>query len=201
MAFAGAAAAQAPSPPSPAAPPVAVPTPGPPQAPPAPQVTPPSTREQLAAGNFTATQLSGDRYELKVTGRQLESRSDIEEYMVYRAAEFSLANKFPWFELIEQRTRTDTVPVLPRDPEGPRYSYRLENWRPQWRVKPAGAEQWQAWSPFSGSPFPVADGAAAEYEVTATVVLHKGINDGINPLAFDADAVSDFLVNQVAPPQ
>lgn len=190
------AAAQAAPPPG--SPPV---QPGPPQAAPAPPITPPSTPADLAAGNFGVKKLSGDRYELKVTGSDLKDRQKIEEYMIYRAAEFSLTNQFPWFELIEQRERGDKVEALPRDPEGPRFSFRLENWRPKWRVKSAGTDKWQAWSPFSGAQFPVADGAAAEYEVTAIIVPRKGPNDGVNPLAFEADAVSDFLINQVAPPK
>jgi hypothetical protein len=39
------------------------------------------------------------------------------------------------------------------------------------------------------------------YEVSADIVLHKGMVAATNPLAFDAGALSDFLVNQVAPPQ
>ena len=49
---------------------------------------------------------------------------------------------------------------------------------------------------FGGDPKTVTD-----FEVSADIVLHKGTMDDANPLAFDASAVSDLLVNQVSPPQ
>ena len=198
---AAAPAAPAAAPAAPAAAPAAPATPAPPPpAPPVPQVKPPATPADLAAGNFTATKASGDRYELKVTGSQLTSRTDVEHYMLYRAAQFAMENKAIWFELVEQRAKTDKVPLLARDPDGPRFSYRLDNWRPVWRLKAAGDTKWQAWSPFSGEPFPGGEEKSGhDFEVVATVILHKGQTDGVNPLAFEAGAVSDFLVNQVAP--
>jgi hypothetical protein len=37
--------------------------------------------------------------------------------------------------------------------------------------------------------------------VSADIVVHKGPMDDADPLAFEAGAVNDFLVNQVSPPQ
>ena len=197
--LAGAQAAAPPQAPAPAAP-AAPPQGGPPQEPAAPPVTPAATAEALAAGAFNAESRGGDRYRLTVAGAQFTSKDAIERYMIWRASKFALDNRSPWFELIEQRARGDTVPELKPDPEGPRYSFRLAHWRPIWRVKLEGSNDWTSWSPFSGAPFPVKEGdKVAAYEVTADVVLHKGVMDGINPLSFAADAVSDFLLYQVTP--
>jgi hypothetical protein len=37
--------------------------------------------------------------------------------------------------------------------------------------------------------------------VSADIVLHKGQMDDANPLAFEAGAVSDLLINPVSPPE
>jgi hypothetical protein len=132
----------------------------------------------------------------------LSTRAEIENYMLYRTAQFALQNGYSWFELVESRSRNDKVPVLVPDPEGPRFSFRIAHWRPVWRLKADGSNEWRTWSPFSGDPFPVsADGKVAAYEVSADVVLRKGMMDGVNPLAFDADALTDFLLYQVKPPK
>jgi hypothetical protein len=91
------------------------------------------------------------------------------------------------------------VPV--RDPEGARYSFRMKYFRPVWRYKAGGAE-WTRWSPFSGSPFPTADPKTiSDFEVSAEIVVKKGPMDDADPLAFEAWALSDLLVNQVSPPK
>jgi hypothetical protein len=78
----------------------------------------------------------------------------------------------------------------------------MDYWRPMWRYKIAGAPAWKSWSPFSGVAFFGGDPkTVTDFEVSADIVLHKGMMDDANPLAFDASAVSDLLVNQVSPPQ
>ena len=185
--------------PSPSAPPaVAQPPRGRPE--PVVPVTPAATAEELAAGNFTATRKAERRYTVVVAGTMLSTRAEVETYMLFRAAQFALQNGYSWFELVEARSRGDKVPALVRDPEGPRFSFRIPHWRPVWRLKAEGSNDWRTWSPFSGDPFPVeAGGKVAAYEVTADIVLHKGMTDGVNPLAFEADALVDFLLYQVKP--
>jgi hypothetical protein len=75
-------------------------------------------------------------------------------------------------------------------------------WRPVWHYKVAGTSALQNWSPFSGVAFPVTDPkTVTDFEVDADIVLHKGIMNDADPLAFEAGAVSDLLVNQVSPPE
>jgi hypothetical protein len=75
-------------------------------------------------------------------------------------------------------------------------------WRPAWRYKLVGAAAWRNWSPFSGVAFPVTDPkTVTDFEVSADIVLHKGNMNDADPLAYEAGAVSDLLVNQVSPPE
>ena len=154
-------------------------------------------------GIFVAQKKGAAGYRLMVTGHKFTSRDEIEKYLAYRAAELTTAQKANWFTFTETRAKGDTVAVPKRDLAGKRYSFRMEYWRPMWRYKLAGDTAWKNWSPFSGAAF-FADGkdpkTIAAFEATAEVTLRNGTMDDANPLAFEAGAVSDLLVNQVSPP-
>jgi hypothetical protein len=42
--------------------------------------------------------------------------------------------------------------------------------------------------------------AITEFEVSADIVVRKGVMDDADPLGYEAGAVSDLLINQVSPP-
>ncbi len=155
-------------------------------------------------GVYSQTKQNATRYRLTVKGHAFTARDAVEKYLLYRAADLALQQHFPWFTLAESRSKGDTEPVPKPDPTGLHYSFRIKYWRPVWRYKLAGAPAWSSWSPFSGAAF-FADGKDAktitDFEVNADIVMHKGPMDDNNPLAFEAGAVSDFLVNQVLPPE
>jgi hypothetical protein len=153
-------------------------------------------------GVFTATKKGAEGYHLVVAGHKFTTRSDIEKYLAYRAAELTMEQKANWFTFVESRTKTDTAPVPKRDPAGLRYSFRMEYFRPVWRYKTSGSQAWKSWSPFAGAAFISDDPKTiTDFEVSADIVLRKGPMDDANPLAFEAGAVSDLLINQVSPPE
>ena len=133
--------------------------------------------------------------QLTVTGHKFTSRAEIEKYLAWQPPQQTEAQKATWFTFIEARAKTDTVAVPKRDPDGLRYSFRMEYWRPVWRYKMKGDTAWKSWSPFSGAAF-FADGkdpkTMTDFEVSADIVVHKGPMDDANPLAFEAGAVSDL---------
>ena len=49
--------------------------------------------------------------------------------------------------------------------------------------------------------FPPISKTITDFEVSAEIVVRKGPMDDADPLAFEAWAVSDLLVNQVSPPK
>jgi hypothetical protein len=153
-------------------------------------------------GVFAAQKKGAAGYHLVVTGHKFSTRDDIEKYLAYRAAELTMEQKANWFTFVEARAKGDTVPAPQRDPAGLRYSFRMEYWRPVWRYKTKDAPTWKSWSPFAGAAFISADPKTiTDFEVSADIVLHKGPMDDANPLAFEAGAVSDLLINQVSPPE
>jgi hypothetical protein len=150
-------------------------------------------------GVFSLQKRNATRYHLTVTGHKFTSRDAIEKYLLYRAAELTMEQRSNWFTLIESRSKGDTVPVSKSDPAGLRYSFRTAYWRPVWRYKTAGVPDWKSWSPFAGIAFFGSENVT-DFEVSADIELHKGNMNDADPLAFEAGAVSDFLVNQVSPP-
>lgn len=208
-------AADAPAPaaasasPAPATPPAAA-TPGAPPAAATPSSAPAAPDANMpevppaAPGVFSSQKRSATRFRLSMTGHTFTSRDAIEKYLAYRAAELTMDQHYAWFMFVENRVKGDTAPMPKPDPKGLRYSFRLEFFRPTWRYKTAASPAWKTWSPFSGSTF-FADGmdpkTVTDYQVSADIVLHKGMVADDHPLAFDASAVSDFLINQVSPPK
>lgn len=153
-------------------------------------------------GVFTAKAAGPNTFQLVVAGHTFTSRGDIEKYLAYRAARHTIEQGGEWFTFKEDRGSGDTaVPVPARDLEGPRYSFRMKYFRPTWRFKTSGSQAWTRWSPFSGAPFSVDPKTVSDFEVSAEIVVRKGPMDDADPLAFEAWALSDLLVNQVSPPK
>ena len=166
--------------------------------PPAPALGPPAP----AAGVFRAAKTGTANLRLTLTGKSFTSKQALENYLAWRAATETMANKFQWFSFTERRLAGDKVPPPKGDPAGPRFSFRMEFFRPQWRYKVAGAPAWRSWSPFSGAAFPALDSkTVTDYELTADIVMRRGMLDDVSPLAFDAGALSDYLINQVETPK
>jgi hypothetical protein len=154
-----------------------------------------------APGVFAAKK-TGAALHLTVTGHSFTSRAALENYLAWRAAEETMASRMQWFSFIERRTKADKAPAPKGDPAGPRFSFRMEYFRPLWRFRLAGSPQWKSWSPFSGQAFPISDPkAVTDYQLSADIVMKKGMLDDVSPLAFDAGALSDYLVNQVEAPK
>lgn len=150
-------------------------------------------------GVFTSKQLRPNTFKLTVAGHTFTTRRQIEQYLAYRAAQLTIEQGGDWFTLTEDRAKTETADPIPaRDPSAPRYSFRMKYFRPVWRHKAAGAAAYERWSPFAGAPFPKTIG---DFEVTVDIVVRKGPMDDTDPLAFEARAVSDLLINQVSPPK
>jgi hypothetical protein len=164
----------------------------------APPMVPPA-----GPGVFTVKPSGPGTFKLVVAGHTFTKRGDIEKYLAYRAAQQTIEQGADWFTLKEDRAKGETaVPVPVRDPEGPRYSFRMKYFRPVWRYKVNDSAAWTRWSPFSGEPFISADPKTiTDFEVSADIVVRKGPMDDADPLAFEAGALSDLLVNQVSPPK
>jgi len=155
-------------------------------------------------GVYSQQKTGTTRFRLIVAGHNFTSREAIEKYLLYRAAQLALEQKASWFTLSENRSDGDPVPASKPDSSGMHYSFRMAYWRPAWRYKLSGDAAWSTWSAFSGKPF-FADGkdpkTVTDFEVSAEITMRKGPMDDVHPLSYEPRAVSEFLVNQVLPPE
>src|SRR5262245_14601695 len=109
-------------------------------------------------GVFTVKPAGPNTFKLVVAGHTFTPRREIEQYLAYRAARHTIDQGADWFTLNEDRAKGETVePVPARDPDAPRYSFRMKYFRPVWRYKTSGSTAWTRWSPFAGAPFISAD--------------------------------------------
>jgi hypothetical protein len=150
-------------------------------------------------GVFTVQKKGANRFHLVVAGHKFTARADIEKYLAWQAAEVTMQQKGSWFTFVELRGKGETANPAPKpDPTALRHSFQMPFFRPVWRYKVGGA--WKTWSPFTTAPFPDDIKTATDFEVSADIVVKKGMMDDTTALAFEAGAVDDLLVNQVSPP-
>lgn len=149
----------------------------------------PAVRGQAVSGGFSETRLEADRFRVNFAGNSLTSRETVERYLLYRAAELTVAEGGDWFTLVERQTdRTARTRVNP-DPFGGFGAYGY--WRPYWRYY-GPSMGWRAWDPWYGDPF-WADRmdvrTIEKFEASAEILLGHGPKPANDPRAFDAREV------------
>jgi hypothetical protein len=138
-----------------------------------------------ASGGFTEQRIEANRYRVAFVGNSLTSRARVENYLLYRAAEITLANGFDSFTIVRRDTERDIeTRVSPGLYPGP-YPY----WRPYWRY--GGRWGWRSWDPWFGDPFwadTVDIDTVERFEAMAEIVMIRGARPG-DPASFDARQV------------
>lgn len=149
----------------------------------------PNVRGQAVSGGFSETRLEADRFQITFAGNSLTSRETVERYLLYRAAELTVAQGGDWFSLVERKTDRKARTVVDSDPFGP--FGRYDHWRPYWRYY-GTSWGWRAWDPWYGDPF-WADRmdvrTIEKFEASAEILLGHGARPQNDPRAFDAREV------------
>jgi len=167
----------------------------------------PDLRGSQVSGGFSETRVTNDRFRVQFRGNTLTNRDTVERYLLYRAAELTLAQGYDWFEIDDRRTdRTERTYV---DSMGPRmgmgwgggWGYGM--WQPSWRYYGAGFG-WRSWNPYFGDPF-FADRmdirTVQQFEAGAEIILHRGPAPEGASRAFDARQVKQNLEPTIVRPQ
>lgn len=132
-------------------------------------------------GGYSDQRLAENRFRVRFHGNELTSRERVEKYLLYRAAELTVANGYDWFAIADRHTEHDVETYVRRPPMG---GY----WQPHWRYYRSGYG-WDVWHPEYGGPF-WSDGidvtTVQSFEVDAEIVLEKGSPRPGDPKAFNA---------------
>lgn len=163
----------------------------------------PNIRGQATSGGFSEVRLDADRFRVNFAGNSMTSRETVEGYLLYRAAELTVAQGYDWFTVVDRQTDRNAQTYIEPDPfyrpwYGPGYNY----WRPSWRYY-GGGYGWRSWDPFFGDPF-WADRmdvrTVERFEASAEIVMHRGRKPEGDTRAFDARAVMDNIGPRVLRP-
>ena len=165
----------------------------------------PNIRGQATTGGFSEVRLEADRFRVNFAGNSLTSRETVEGYLLYRAAELTVAQGYDWFTVVDRQTDRNARTYVEPDPfyrpwYGPSYNF----WRPSWRYY-GGGYGWRSWDPFFGDPFwgdRMDVRTVEKFEASAEILMHRGAKPQDDTRAFDARAVMDNLGPRVLrPPQ
>jgi hypothetical protein len=164
----------------------------------------PNIPGQQVSGGFSETRIEANRFRVNFAGNTLTSRETVEGYLLYRAAELTLAQGYDWFAVVDRATDRQTRTYVEPDPlyrpwYGPGFGY----WRPHWRYygAPYG---WRSWDPFYGGPFwgdRVDVRTVEKFEASAEIVMNRGPKPADDPRAFDARSVVENLGPRIRRPQ
>jgi hypothetical protein len=146
----------------------------------------PNVRGQAVSGGFSETRLEADRFRVNFAGNSLTSRDTVERYLLYRAAELTVAQGADWFATVERKTDRRTRTYVDPDPHG-----LYGGWRPYWRYY-GPSWGWRAWDPWYGDPFwadRIDVRTIDRYEASAEILMGHGAKPANDPRAFDAREV------------
>ena len=149
------------------------------------------------AGGYSEEKVNDDLWQVTFSGNSLTSRDTVESYLLYRAAELTVAQGFDWFEPVDRHTdkKVDVEPG-PGFYGGFGYGY---GWRPYWRHY-GGGYGWRGWDPYWGDPFFDAS-VTQKYEASTEIVMGHGPKPADDRRAMDAREVMTNLRAQIVTPK
>ena len=127
---------------------------------------------------YSEQRIESNRYTVRFFGNAQTPRQTVENYLLYRAAELTLANGYDYFVVADQSTEAQT-------------SY--------YQSFSGGfgfGRYW--WGPRIGTDIITPE---VEYEADMTILMHKGSKKGGDPKAFDAHDVQKNLAPLIVRPQ
>lgn len=140
-----------------------------------------------ATGGFSEVQLEPNRFRVNFSGNSYTSREVVENFLLLRSAELTLAQGGDWFMAVERdterRTRYRDTGFSRGSAFGP-YWHFSPSWRYYGRFGPR-----YGWSPFYDPFYWDRDVDIREinrYEATAEIVIGRGPKPLNDPRAFDA---------------
>jgi hypothetical protein len=156
-----------------------------------------ATPDQTLAANRSisagVTDARIDDTHIRVTfkGDEVTSRRQVENYLLYRAADLTVGAGYDWFEMVV-RNRRDATWTSASQPYGPGWGY----WRPIWSY------EWRPYFiPFGGPAWGAYDiDRIDQYQATAEIFVGRGQTPSGDSRAFDARQVMTILGPKIVRP-
>jgi len=159
----------------------------------------PTYYQPADGGNgYSSQQIADDRYRISFSGNSVTPRNVVDNYMLYRAAEITLASGHDYFVLLEHDVERNVTyrTYVDVPPGGYFYGY--------YGALPYGPGLWPYYDPFLG-PFyggyaEVTAEPIEKYKAYATMAVHSGALPKDNPNAYDARDVIRRLAGYILRP-
>jgi len=146
----------------------------------------PVAKDSAQWGGYSETKIAGDRWRVSFQGNSLTSRQTVENYLLYHAAELTVAQGFDWFSTAERATDKHVETWADPGPWG--YGY---GWRPYWR--------------FYGGPWGGPWGPDVEtterFQTSAEIIMGHGPKPAGDHRALDAREVLTNLGPHIVRPK
>ena len=149
-----------------------------------------------ASGGFAEQRIEANRYRITFVGNDYTSRQRVENYLLFRAAELTVANGYDGFTIVRRDTDKSVDTRVYNNGFG-----AYGGWRPYWRYYGGRRFGWRSWDPWFGDPFwgDTIDVRTVErYEAMAEIVMFRGRR--ADPSSFDArQVIANLRPTIVAP--
>jgi len=141
-------------------------------------------------GGYSDQKLTEGRYRVTFAGNRLTSRETVEGYLLFRAAELTLAEGYDWFVVVDREMDHRITREIREDPYyRPWFSPSYGDWRPYWRYHGSGYG-WRDWDPYHGDRFWTEESVSQEFEATAEIRMGRGAIPSAEEQAVDARKVT-----------
>jgi hypothetical protein len=149
------------------------------------------------SGGYSEAKIESNRWRVSFRGNTLTSRDTVETYLLYHAAELTVAQGYDWFEAADRHT-DKKVEVYPEPGFYGGFGYGY-GWRPYWRHYGFGYG-WRGWDPYWGDPF-FDTSVTQKYEASAEIVMGHGPKPADDRRAMDAREVMTNLRGHLVLPK
>jgi hypothetical protein len=146
----------------------------------------PLAASNAISGGYSEQKLDDTHFRVSFKGNDVTSRSKVESYLLYRAAELTAVQGDDWFEMVDKHTHDDQQAYV--DPGfGPGWG---AYWRPSWTYfdRPG-------FGPWAGGPWMgvYSIDTVDHYEASAVIAMGHGPRPTGDARAFDARQVMQNL--------
>ncbi|MEO8812211.1 MAG: hypothetical protein ABI376_04775, partial [Caulobacteraceae bacterium] len=159
---------------------------------------PANTPGARSSGGYSDQQLETNRWAVEFSGNSLTSRDTVEKYLLFRAAELTLAQGYSWFASVDHHTSRQTSFYTNPDPF-------FSGWGPYWGGYYRGGGRFGGWygagwgDPYFAGSFNTQQ--VDRYQAAAEIVMGHGAKPADNPHAYDAQDVVSHLRGSIQYPR
>lgn len=135
---------------------------------------------------YAEQQIEDNRYMVSFAGNSLTDRRTVETYLLYRAAELTVASGYDYFIVVQQDTEKSTTYRSTIYDYPYRHHFFLS---------------WYGWPHYRGGFATETTRPIERYQAVAEIVMYSGEKPEADPTAFDARAVIEHLGPTVRRPE